>query len=54
MAARLTQLVPPDEYPYLHEHAKQHLTEGPQHAASPFEIGLGFKLDGLRKIHDAR
>jgi AcrR family transcriptional regulator len=54
MAARLAELVPPGEYSYLHEHAKQHLTEGPQHAASPFEIGLDFILDGLRKIRDAR
>jgi AcrR family transcriptional regulator len=43
------RMIPADEYPYLHEHGLQHLTEGPVHEVSAFELGLDLILDGLRK-----
>lgn len=43
------RMIPVDEYPYLHEHGLQHLTEGPLHEVSAFELGLDLILDGLRK-----
>ena len=51
--ANFDRFVPPDEYPYLHEHGQQHLSEGPQHDVSAFEFGLDLILDGLKKIRAA-
>jgi AcrR family transcriptional regulator len=42
-----------DGYPYLREHAEQHMSEGTYQDVSAFEYGLDLILDGLRKIHDA-
>ena len=42
-----------DAYPYLHEHAEQHFSEGPHREVSAFELGLDLILDGLEKIRDA-
>ena len=42
-----------DAYPYLHEHAQQHFSEGPHREVSAFEFGLDLIVDGLKKIHDA-
>jgi AcrR family transcriptional regulator len=53
MAAAFERMIPADEYPYLHEHGKQHLAEGPHHDVSAFEFGLDLILDGLKKIHDS-
>jgi AcrR family transcriptional regulator len=39
-----------DAYPYLHEHGKQHFTEGP-HRGSAFELGLDLILDGLKRAN---
>jgi AcrR family transcriptional regulator len=39
-----------DEYPYLMEHAKQHLSEGSHKDEGEFEFGLGLILDGLKRI----
>ena len=47
--ANLDQILPVDKYPYLNEHGKQHLTEGPHREVSAFELGLDLILDGLRK-----
>src|SRR5438874_1623411 len=47
------RMIPAHEYPYLHEHAEQHLTEGPLHDVSAFELSLDLILGGLEKIHDA-
>ena len=52
LAGMVDRLIPVDEYPYLHEHGKQHVTEGPHRKVSAFEFGLDLILDGLRKIHD--
>jgi len=42
------------DYPYLHEHAEQHMSEGSHHEVSAFELGLDLILDGLRKMHETR
>src|SRR3954469_7310190 len=39
-AAQLERLLPPDEYPYLNEHGRQHLTDGAHRDVSAFEVGL--------------
>jgi len=52
MAAAVERFVPADEYPYLHEHARQHLTDGPHQQLSAFAFALDLILDGLRKLHD--
>ena len=41
------------DYPYLREHAEQHMSEGSHHEASPFELGLDLILEGLREMRDA-
>src|SRR2546423_7926441 len=51
MAGTFDRLIPADEYPHLHEHGEQHLTEGPQHDVSAFEYGLDLILDGVKRIH---
>jgi AcrR family transcriptional regulator len=48
-AERFDQLIPPDTYPYLNEHGRQHFAEGPHHDVSAFEVGLDLILDGLKK-----
>src|SRR5205085_2589537 len=53
LVGMLERMIPADEYPYLHEHAEQHLTEGPLHEVSAFELSLDLILDGLAKVHDA-
>jgi AcrR family transcriptional regulator len=54
-AERLAASVMPmlDSYPYLREHAEQHMSEGSHHETSPFELGLDLILDGLRQLRDA-
>jgi AcrR family transcriptional regulator len=48
--SRVSEIVPPDVYPHLNEHAHQHLTKGPLHDVSAFEFGLDLILDGLRRL----
>ena len=48
--ASFEQAIPADEYPYLHEHGRQHFAEGPHREVSAFEFGLDLILDGLEKI----
>jgi AcrR family transcriptional regulator len=45
------RVIPPDVYPHLNEHGRQHLTDGPHREASAFEFGLDLILEGLRKLH---
>jgi AcrR family transcriptional regulator len=47
MAELFDRTIPADEYPHLHEHGRQHLTEGAYHEVSAFELGLDLILDGL-------
>lgn len=42
-----------DEYPYIAEHAEQHLTKSRRDDVGEFEFGLDLILDGLEKIRDA-
>src|SRR5215213_5412807 len=53
MVATYERMIPVDEYPYLHEHAEQHLSDGPHREVSAFEFGLDLVLDGLEKIRAA-
>jgi AcrR family transcriptional regulator len=41
-----------DAYPYLREHAEQHMNEGAHHDTSAFELGLDLILEGLRELRD--
>jgi hypothetical protein len=52
MVATLARSINADEYPHLHEHGKQHVSEGPHREVSAFEFGLDLILDGLKKVHD--
>src|SRR6266581_8604688 len=53
LAADFAEAISADAYPYLHEHAQQHFTEGPHREVRAFEFGLELIVDGLKKIHDA-
>ena len=44
------RLIPKEIYPYVHEHGRQHFSEGPHREVSSFELGLDLILDGLRKL----
>ena len=46
------ETITPDAYPYLHEHAQQHFSEGPHREVSAFELGLDLIVDGLKKIRE--
>jgi AcrR family transcriptional regulator len=50
LVAMFERIIPAAEYPYLHEHGLQHLTEGPLHEVSSFELALDLILDGLEKL----
>ena len=50
MVAAFERMIPADVYPHLHEHAEQHMTEGPHRDVSAFEFGLDLILDGLEEI----
>ena len=52
LAAKFAQTITADAYPYLHEHAQQHFSEGPHREVRAFEFGLDLIVDGLRKIRD--
>src|SRR6266516_5116852 len=49
--ANFAQTITADAFPYLHEHAQQHLDEGPHHEVRAFEFGLDLIVDGLNEIH---
>ena len=51
-AERLAETVMPMlvDYPYLREHAEQHMSEGAYRNVSAFEYGLDLILDGLRDV----
>ena len=52
LAAKFAETITADTYPYLHEHAQQHFSEGPHREVSAFELGLDLIVDGLKKIRD--
>jgi AcrR family transcriptional regulator len=45
--------IPAEEYPYVIEHAEQHMAEPNPDEPSEFEFGLDLILDGLERIRDA-
>jgi AcrR family transcriptional regulator len=51
-AAMYADAISADAYPYLHEHAQQHFSEGPHRDVRAFEFGLDLILDGLRRLRD--
>jgi AcrR family transcriptional regulator len=51
MEATFAELVPVDRYPYLHEHGRQHFSDGPHREGSAFELGLDLIVDGLKQMH---
>jgi AcrR family transcriptional regulator len=48
--AKFAQTITVDAFPYLHEHAEQHFSEGPHREVRAFEFGLDLIVDGLKKI----
>jgi len=55
-AERLAAAVMPllDQFPYLKEHAEQHMSEGAHQEVSAFQLGLDLILDGLRDLRAAQ
>jgi len=52
LVAKFAQAITAEAYPYLHEHAQQHSSEGPHREVSAFELGLDLIVGGLKKIRD--
>jgi AcrR family transcriptional regulator len=50
-AERFAETITLDAYPYLHEHAEQHVSDGPHRDVSAFELGLDLIVEGLKKMH---
>jgi AcrR family transcriptional regulator len=53
MAGEWLKEIPVDEYPYVMEHAQEHLDEPDPNEPSEFEFGLDLILDGLERMRDA-
>jgi hypothetical protein len=53
MAGEFLKEIPVDEYPYVIEHAQEHLDEPDPNEPSEFEFGLDLILDGLERMRDA-
>jgi AcrR family transcriptional regulator len=45
--------IPADEYPYVIEHAEEHLAEPDPDEPNEFEFGLDLILDGLERMRDS-
>ena len=54
LEAKFEQTITADAFPYLHEHAQQHFSEGPHREVGAFELGLDLIVDGLEQIRDTR
>ena len=54
LAEGFLRKIPADEYPYVIEHAEQHLAPSSPDGRSEFEFGLDLILDGLERLRDAR
>jgi AcrR family transcriptional regulator len=50
MEAAFAGVVTLEEYPYLHEHGRQHFTDGPHREGSAFELGLDLIVAGLKQM----
>jgi AcrR family transcriptional regulator len=53
MAGDFLREIPADEYPYVIEHAEEHLAEPDPNEPTEFEFGLDLILDGLERMRDA-
>jgi Tetracyclin repressor-like, C-terminal domain len=53
MAETFIPQISADEYPYVIEHAHQHMAEPEPNEPSEFEFGLDLILDGLERLRDA-
>ena len=52
LAEDFLQQIPADAYPYVIEHAEQHLAPASPDGATEFEFGLDLILDGLERLRD--
>ena len=52
LAEGLLKEIPADEYPYVIEHAEQHIAPASPDGKTEFEFGLDLILDGLERIRD--
>jgi AcrR family transcriptional regulator len=52
MAEVFLRQIPADEYPYVIEHAEQHIAPSSPDGATEFEFGLELILDGLERLRD--
>jgi AcrR family transcriptional regulator len=50
MATDFLQQIPADEYPFVIEHAEQHIAPSSPNGKSEFEFGLELILDGLERL----
>lgn len=50
MRAFIDRMVPVATYPHLHEHAVQHLEDGPHQDVPAFEYGLDLLLESLERL----
>jgi AcrR family transcriptional regulator len=48
--ATFAEVITVDAYPYLHEHARQHFSDGSHREGSAFELGLDLIVDGLKQM----
>ena len=53
LAQDFLQQIPADEYPYIIEHAEQHLAPESPDGATEFEFGLELILDGLERLRES-
>jgi AcrR family transcriptional regulator len=53
LAQGFLQQIPADAYPYIIEHAEQHLAPENPDGATEFEFGLELILDGLERLRDS-
>jgi AcrR family transcriptional regulator len=53
LAERFFREFPPDEYPHLHEHARQHLDGFGQGGPGAFELVLDLLLDGFERMRES-
>jgi AcrR family transcriptional regulator len=52
LAEGFLQEIPADEYPYVIEHAEQHIAPSSPNGKSEFEFGLDLIIDGLERLRD--
>jgi hypothetical protein len=50
--ARFIRELPAADYPYLAEHAQQHVAAPSGDGAREFEFGLDLILDGLKRVRE--